>query len=321
MSAEEQAVRDVVVGVVDEIVERKESDTLNPSISATIVTEEETKMESEDRTELESQKDYLEEQRRVIQLQMDEIRKGSEIDTQKTITLRTMFAKKRTIISDLKETLEKLNAIEYEEKCRTKAAEKSAKLAKDVDKVFKNKKDTIRTTTETEPQFNRNLRMVLNYKKSITEMRDDIFQLVSQDISSMTQHQKDEMELEIQSKAGTIKMFTKEYEKHHHDLMLSGSGEEIELLIETFQTVMQISNGVEARIKQEEENKKKQLALIKTESLEAVKIEKFSGIGDNKYLKYYIWYTEFSELVLSKEYSDSVKLKFLKNILKEMPMN
>ena len=43
----------------------------------------------------------------------------------------------------------------------------------------------------------------------------------------MTQHQKDEMELEIQSKAGTIKTFTKEYEKHHHDLMLSGSEEEI----------------------------------------------------------------------------------------------
>ena len=70
-------------------------------------------MEAEDRTELESQKEDLEEQRRVIQLQMHEIRKGSEIDTQKTITLRTMFAKKRAIISDLKETLEKLNAIEY----------------------------------------------------------------------------------------------------------------------------------------------------------------------------------------------------------------
>ena len=83
MSAEEQAVRDVVVGVVDEIVERKESDTLNPSILANITTEEETKMESEDRTELESQKEYLEEQRRLITLQMDEIRRGSDIDTQK----------------------------------------------------------------------------------------------------------------------------------------------------------------------------------------------------------------------------------------------
>ena len=29
-------------------------------------------------------------------------------------------------------------------------------------------------------------------------------------------------------------------------------------------------------------------------------------------MKYYIWYTEFAELVLKKEYSDSVKLKYLK---------
>ena len=54
------------------------------------------------------------------------------------------------------------------------------------------------------------------------------------------------------------------------------------------------------------------MALAKSESLEAVNIEQFSGQGDNKYLKYYIWYTEFSELVLKKEYSDNVKLKFLK---------
>ena len=75
---------------------------------------------------------------------------------------------------------------------------------------------------------------------------------------------------------------------------------------------MEITKGVDAKIKQEEENKKKQLALAKTESLESVKIEKFSGQGDNKYLKYYIWYTEFSELVLKREYSDNIKLKFLK---------
>ena len=34
-----------------------------------------------------------------------------------------------------------------------------------------------------------------------------------------------------------------------------------------------------------------------------MRLENFSGQGDNKYLKYYIWYTEFSELVMKKEYS------------------
>ena len=75
---------------------------------------------------------------------------------------------------------------------------------------------------------------------------------------------------------------------------------------------MEIIHGLEASVKQEEEIKKKKIALAKSETLESVKLEKFSGQGDNRYLKYYIWYTEFSELVLKKEYSDSVKLKYLK---------
>ena len=40
------------------------------------------------------------------------------------------------------------------------------------------------------------------------------------------------------------------------------------------------------KLNQDEENKKKQLALENPGSLEAVKIEIFSGQGDNKYLKY-----------------------------------
>ena len=43
-----------------------------------------------------------------------------------------------------------------------------------------------------------------------------------------------------------------------------------------------------------------------------MELEKLSGQGENKYLKYYIWYTEFSELLMKKEYSDNVKLKLPK---------
>ena len=71
-------------------------------------------------------------------------------------------------------------------------------------------------------------------------------------------------------------------------------------------------HGLEASLKQEEESKKKKIAMAKSETLESVKLEKFSGQGDNKYLKYYVWFTEFSELVMKKEYSESVKLKYLK---------
>ena len=99
---------------------------------------------------------------------------------------------------------------------------------------------------------------------------------------------------------------------HYHNLTIIGDEKQIKYLIENFTNVIEIIHGLDASVKQEEKLKKKKLALAKTETLESVKLEKFSGQGDNKYLHYYIWYTEFWELVMKKEYSDSVKLKYLK---------
>ena len=48
-------------------------------------------------------------------------------------------------------------------------------------------------------------------------------------------------------------------------------------------------------MKIEEEVMKKRLALYKTEQLEVVKIEKFSGSGESKYLNYHWWFQEFNE--------------------------
>ena len=45
-------------------------------------------------------------------------------------------------------------------------------------------------------------------------------------------------------------------------------------LIENFTSVMEIIHGLEAFVKQEEETKKKKLALAKSETLESVKLEK-----------------------------------------------
>ena len=64
-----------------------------------------------------------------------------------------------------------------------------------------------------------------------------------------------------------------------------------------------------------EELEKKKLALCKSEQLEGLKITKFNGNGDNKFLHYYSFHTEFTELVLDKQYSDSTKLRYLKQYL------
>ena len=43
-----------------------------------------------------------------------------------------------------------------------------------------------------------------------------------------------------------------------------------------------------------------------------MKLQTFSGAGDGINLNYYNFYQEFKEIVLQKQYSDSTKLKYLK---------
>ena len=57
------------------------------------------------------------------------------------------------------------------------------------------------------------------------------------------------------------------------------------------------------------------MALAKSEQLEGMKLSKFSGTGEQKFLNYYSFYQELNELVLSKPYSDSTKLRYLKQYL------
>ena len=278
---------------------------------SSIFTSTSTKMTDEEAAANKKIED-LENDKLEISRQIEEIEKCKEIDTGKTVILRSLRAKKLSIGRELRIALELKDEQEYKRKVEEKQREKESKRNEEIDNVFKPQKDTIKPNTETAPNFNRNLNMIGKYKEAIKSIRQEIKDLMTLDTTSMTPEAIENRNTLIQAKSGAIKTFTKEYEKHHHELIMSGEEKTITFLIENFQQVMEITNGLDAIIKQEEENKKKQLALAKTESLEAVKIEKFSGQGDNKYLRYYIWYTEFSELVLKKEYTDSIKLKFLK---------
>ena len=103
-----------------------------------------------------------------------------------------------------------------------KQREKESKRNEKIDNVFKPQKDTIKPNTETAPNFNRNLNMIGKYKDAIKSMRQDIKDLLSQDTTSMTLEAIENRDTLIQAKSGTINTFTKEYEKHHHELIMHG---------------------------------------------------------------------------------------------------
>ena len=254
----------------------------------------------------------LQEEKRELQSQIEEIQEKKEISTEKQIYLRNLRAKKLEITRELRIILEKENEEKYEKAYKRKIEEERSKATEEVNTIFGETSDIMKPSKEAQPAFVRDFNMFGKYKDTINELRKEIHQLMRKDTSEMTQQLIDERDLMVQAKISTMKTIAKEYEKHYHNLTMIGEEKQIKYLIDKFISVMETIHGLEASVKQEEETKKKKLALAKSETLESMKLEKFSGQGDNKYLKYYIWYTEFSELVMKKEYSDNVKLKFLK---------
>ena len=91
-----------------------------------------------------------------------------------------------------------------------------------------------------------------------------------------------------------------------------GEAQKLPTFISNLKELMELTSKLEATLKQTEEKEKKKLALSKSEQLEGLKLIKFSGQGSSRYLDYYTWYSEFNELIMKKEYSDNIKLKFLK---------
>ena len=255
----------------------------------------------------------LQDEKKELQDQIKELEEMKDVNTEKAIHLRNLRAKKREVSKELQIALEKIEEEKYEELHKKKTEEKKTKSNEEREKIFgKTLDDKLKPTKENENTFIRNYNMFGKYRDAIKSLKDEIKQLISRDSSEMTSQQIDERDLVVQAKVSTMKTMAKEYEKHYHELTMVGEEKQIKYLIDNFTSVMEIIHGLEAFVKQEEETKKKKLALAKSETLESVKLEKFSGQGENRYLKYYIWYTEFSELVMKKEYSDSVKLKFLK---------
>ena len=46
-----------------------------------------------------------------------------------------------------------------------------------------------------------------------------------------------------------------------------------------------------------------------------MKLSKFNGQGDQTFLNYYVFYQEFTELVMDRPYTNSTKLQYLKQCL------
>ena len=210
-------IEELLLGITDTVTENNTA----PNISTMNEQTETSKIE------LDVLIHQLQEEKRQIQNQINEIEETKEINTEKTIHLRNLRAKKREVTSNLSEALVKKSETEYEEEYDKKQQEKKHKTESEVDSIFGITTDTLKPGEDNKQEFARNFNMFGKYKESINELRSQINQLMKRDTSEMPQQLIDERDLHVQAKISTMKTIAKEYEKHYRNLTMVGEEKQI----------------------------------------------------------------------------------------------
>ena len=247
--------------------------------------------------------------------QIEEAEKEESPDTEKQIILRELRYQRRYFRNEFRELVltdrEEKYKVEYEETKRQKEEQYKNKVTRDLGALTL-QDTTVPTGEEDKKKYTRSLNMCERYKESIKETSQKLDKIIMEDVSGMTQTAIEQRKFTIESKMDTIKQLGVEYRKYHQDLTSMGERKNIEHYIINLKEVMEIISIMQAKIKMEEDKEKKKLAYSKGEQVEGVKLTRFSGLGPSRYLDYYVWYNEFKEIIIKKEYSDSIKLKYLK---------
>ena len=154
--------------------------------------------------------------------------------------------------------------------------------------------------------------MCSTYRKSLETNATNIGRLMEEETSWMTQGAIVKRAITIASKIETVQNIVTEYKRYNNELTSISKAEERSIHGNNLSKIVELSNTLSEKLKLEDEKAKRKLALSKSEQLEGLKLSIFSGLGHSRYLDYYVYYTDFTEHCLRREYSDSTKLRYLK---------
>ena len=166
-----------------------------------------------------------------------------------------------------------------------------------------------------ETEYYRLLKVADSYREKITSLYEELDDKLDEVDDSLSEYDREEKKLEINTKIETMKSLLQEYQKRNHEMSLMANIKDVPKHLNNLENILDMSNNIQARIKASEEKCKQKMALSKSEQLEGMKLTKFNGMGEQKFLNYYSFFQEFNELVMSKPYSDSTKLRYLKQYL------
>ena len=166
-----------------------------------------------------------------------------------------------------------------------------------------------------ESEYYRFLKVADSYREKITDLYNELDEMLYDVDYSLSEYDRDEKKLEINTKIETLKSLLQEYQKRNNEISLLDSIENVPKHINNLENILDMANKIQARIRASDDKNKQKMALSKSEQLEGMKRTNFNGMGEQKFLNYYSFFQEFNELVVSKPNSDSTKLRHLKQYL------
>ena len=141
-----------------------------------------------------------------------------------------------------------------------------------------------------ENDYYRLLKVANSYREKITSLYNELDDKLDEVEDSLSEYDKEEKKMEINTKIETMKALLQEYQKRNNEMALMANITEVPKHVNNLENILDMSNKIQARIKASDERSKQKMALSKSEQLEGMKLTKFNGIGDQKFLNYYSFF-------------------------------
>ena len=164
-------------------------------------------------------------------------------------------------------------------------------------------------------EYNRLENMMTRVKNDIVRRKGMVENLLKEDQDLLTEGEKSMVNVKVKSQIRSITEQVNLYKSYNKDILRICSYLEVEGFANALSEVLDLANDVmcthEASIdKQKRINDSTGLSAIKNLS-----IEKYEPIGEERFIRYTAFMSEFKEYVLSKPLKTVVKLNYLKSCL------
>ena len=164
-------------------------------------------------------------------------------------------------------------------------------------------------------EYNRLENMMTRVKNDIIRRKGMVENLLKEDQDLLTEAEKSMVNVKVKSQIRSITEQVNLYKSYNKDILRICSYLEVEGFANSLSEVLDLSNDVmcthEASIdKQKRINDSTGISAIKNLS-----IEKYEPIGEERFIHYTAFMSEFKEYVLSKPLKTVVKLNYLKSCL------